>query len=153
MSDRLKQIWGSFEGRTERRLTGRGVENIQLPPRRDLASEMMEEIPNDVREPAEAAFAALRVRLTDAARAAEKNRGRRGNGTGAVTPSQQYSASDMAPAFSYGAEDATHDLVRGLKETALRTDRVEADYGRFLASDAKGKLRGEKRRKKFLGIF
>ena len=41
MTDRLKQIWSGFEGVTERRLTGRGIDNI-VPPqlaRMDRAGE------------------------------------------------------------------------------------------------------------------
>lgn len=109
MAERLKQIWGGFEKETTRNLTGRGVDNIQVPPRRDWRAEE-EAQPAGVETPAAAAFEALKARLS-----AQSKKGKR--------------AEDEASEASYAPEsDAARDLIRGLKATEARTMRSERLY-------------------------
>lgn len=108
MVERLKQIWGGFEKETTRNLTGRGVENIQVPHHRNLRAEG-EAQPATVEAPATAAFEALKSRL-----ASQSKKGKRGE------------EDDEA---SYVAEsEAARDLIRGLKATEARTTRTERLY-------------------------
>ncbi len=147
MTDRLKQIWGGFEGVTERRLTGRGVENIMRPERRDYASENTANLPEGVSAPAQAAFDALKTRLaSEEYKAAKKKRGRKAR-DGAAT--QDFAAE---PDIATAPESARHMLI-GLKATEDRVHRAGASYVRHMSSEASRELNSLKKRKKFLGIF
>jgi hypothetical protein len=143
MADRLKQIWGGFEKTTTRHLTGRGVDNIEIP-RRSSFRDGPVPAPKDVAAPAEAAFAALRHRLTAAGARAAKQEARR---LKAETQSD-------APPPADGAEapDSVRNLLAGLKSTEMRTMRPEADYATFVAQNPKAAPRLTPRKKLF-GIF
>lgn len=137
MTDRLKQIWSGFEGATTRRLTGRGVDNIVMPSRR-----AGESAPIDVEAPSEAAFAALKDRLSAAGRKAERAASRRG----------ERSAYDGARGDEAAA--AVSDLLKGLAATEARTARrATADYVSHVSSDPKAAAKLFAPRKKFLGLF
>lgn len=141
MTDRLKQIWSGFEGATTRRLTGRGVDNIVMPSRR-----AGESAPIDVEAPSEAAFAALKDRLSAAGRKAERAASRRG----------ERSAYDGAVQGARGDEAAAavSDLLKGLAATEARTARrATADYVSHVSSDPKAAAKLFAPRKKFLGLF
>lgn len=148
MSGRLKQIWKGFEGVTTRQLTGRGVDNLDLPSRRELDARAKEAAPADLPEPAQAAFAALRTRLgaaeQRAARREEKRAARAGVRAAFEAPPAPLSAQMPAEA----APDAVQDLVRGLRATSFRTERTLTDYP---AGPVGAGGRGH--RKKVFGIF
>lgn len=143
MTDRLKQIWGGFEKTTTRHLTGRGVENIETPRRQSFRDGPLP-APKDVEAPAEAAFAALRHRLTaEGARAAKKEERR-----------MRAAGQSYAPPAADGAEapDSVRNLLAGLKATEMRTMRPDADYAAFVARNPKAAPRLVAR-KKIFGIF
>ena len=151
MTDRLRQIWGDFEGTTTRRLTGRGVENIDVPHRRDWSAEAQQELAEGVPAPAEAAFAELKFRLSaaeqKAAKKAARKRRRRGE-------RHDYSDAPPAPlsvdALPDGAPKAAQELIRGLKATEARVERSEGLYTTHMAAASE---RTSVKRKKFLGLF
>lgn len=141
MTERLKQIWAGFEGRTTRHLTDRGVDNIIVPARADWRAEetaAQEEIDG----PASAAFSALKARLsTRAGKTHKRARGR------------EAEAAD-APDFAMAAEtEAARDLIRGLRATELRTVRPHFNYEDALSGADRRKLFKGAKRKKFLGLF
>jgi len=148
MSGRLKQIWKGFEGVTTRQLTGRGVDNLDMPSRRELEARAQEALPSDLPEPAAAAFAALRTKLgaaeQRAARREEKRAARAGLRVSMDAPPTPLSAQMPAEA----APDAVQDLVRGLRSTSFRTERTLADYPAGPNGAA-----GRPGRKKVFGIF
>ncbi|MAW78775.1 MAG: hypothetical protein CMI63_00940 [Parvularcula sp.] len=146
MSDRLKQIWSGFSETTERHLTGKGVENVPVPHRTDYSPVDEASLPEGFSTPAQAAFSSLRDNL------AKKERlfsGKKKNvKADAALPNE---AEDFVAATAFSA--AGDDLIRGLRATALRTERPELDYNVFLSSK-EGKAHFKKhKRKKFLGIF
>lgn len=159
MSDeRLRQIWAGFEQRTERRLTGRGVDNIVLPHRHDWRAEEASLLTEGAPEPARAAFDALKTRLAavEAERAApQKGRRRRGETQAAYDAGDEAFAAPLTADASFdAAPEAARDLIKGLRATEFRVARGEIDYGRFIASEAGRELESlKKKRKKFLGIF
>ena len=120
--ERLKQIWSGFERETTRHLTGRGVENIHVPERREARSEFA--APERVAEPAAVAFEALKTRLA----ASSKKRGGRG-------PSDEEAGEATASAAA--PISAARDLVRGLKSTEARTLRSDRLYGEGAGRSAK----------------
>lgn len=140
MTERLKQIWAGFEETTSRRLTGRGVDNIAPPRRVDYRAEDEELLPQDFHGPAETAFAALRETLA----AQEKKFSRK------RAPESLPQPDDMpgAPA-SFGDDD----LIKGLRATALRTERAEYDYGAYLATDTGRRSLKRYKKKKRFGLF
>lgn len=141
MTERLKQIWGGFEEKTTRNLTGRGIDAIPVPSRADWRAEPAP-LPDGVPDPAAAAFAALKLRLAAQERKAGKSR--RG------------SAPADAPDFAMAGEaEAARDLVKGLQATGARLERPLYFYEDALSSADRKKLSraGTKRRRKFLGLF
>lgn len=140
MTERLKQIWAGFEETTSRHLTGRGVENIAPPRRVDYAAEDEAFLPEDYHGPAETAFAALREKLSAQERKFSRNR----------APEHPPRPEDMpgAPA-SFGDDE----LIRGLRATALRTERAEYDYEAYCATDEGRRSVKRYRKKKRFGIF
>lgn len=144
MSDRLKQIWTGFEQTTSRHLTGRGVENIMVPPRTDYSPKDAGFLPEGYDAPAAAAFSALRENLVKK----EKLFAGKKKKADAALPSE---AEDFVAATAFSASG--DDLIRGLRATALRVERPEIDYAAFLESK-EGKAHFKKhKRKKLFGIF
>lgn len=143
MSERLKQIWSGFSDTTERSLTGRGVDNIAVPPRADYSAHDEDLLPEGYSTPAAAAFSALRESLSKK----EKRFGRKKEASAAL-PSE---AEDFVAATAFSA--AGDDLIRGLRATAMRIERPEIDYSAFLESkEGKAHLKKFKRKKRF-GLF
>ena len=140
MADRLKQIWGGFEGATTRRLVGGGVDNIHVPERRERSASDTQFLPANFSPPAEAAFAALKAQLSRHEKKQAKNASRTGASYAPPAP--------LSPgAEDEGAPEAARDLIRGLRATEARVARSFSDYGQTPAG-------GEKRgRKKLFGIF
>lgn len=140
MADRLKQIWGGFEGATTRRLVGGGIDNIHVPERRDRDAADSQFLPENFSPPADAAFAALKAQLARHERKQTKN-GR--------SPGASYAPpAPLSPeAEDEGAPEAARDLIRGLRATEARVARSFSDYGQTAAGAEK---RG---RKKLFGIF
>ena len=137
MDERLKQIWSGFEEVTTRRLTGRGVDNIAVPHRTDYAAEDASFLTEEFTAPAEAAFSALREEL-----------GRKEKKFGRKKKSAREDATE-AMSQSYNGDE----LLRGLRATALRTERPERDYQAFLSSaEGKAVYKKNKRKKRF-GLF
>lgn len=149
MSGRLKQIWSGFEGATTRHLTGGGVERIETRSRRNY--EATAEAPSNdyaAPSPADAAFAALRQRLSSAeqrqALREEKAARKAGVNRTLSAPPAPLSAQASADA----APEAVQDLVRGLRATSFRTDRAYSDYPALAQTKT-----ARPDRKKFLGLF
>ena len=144
MSERLKQIWAGFEETTSRRLTGGGVDKIHVPSRVDWQAEDQAFLPENFNAPAEAAFSALSAQL-------EANTKKFGRKKKAKTDEGNEVTLAAAPAeatFNGGAE-----LLKGLRSTALRTERTEIDYNTFLADGGGKVLQTLKKRKKRFGLF
>ncbi len=140
MTDHLKEIWSRFEESTSRNLTGSGVDNIPRPVTEEMERHrsLLENaheaasvpMPEGVTEPAEAAFAALRERLTSFDK------------KGKVQNRQQ----DLSvPVMEQDK------LTQDLKTTENLTVRREMDYLNVSHQYQAGK--GRDKRKKFLGIF
>lgn len=150
MTERLKQIWGGFERVTQRNLTGRGIDNIDVPNRRDFQANDDAFLPKNFSAPADAAFSALKHRLSAAEQRTIRKEERRARSEG-----RSFSA-PPAPlsgdAAEAGAPDSVRDLIRGLHSTEMRTQRRDFDYASFAAANPKTtpKL---KSRKKFFGLF
>lgn len=142
MAERLKQIWAGFEEVTSRRLTGRGVDNIIVPHRADYAEEDDAFLPEDFVSPAQTAIAALRADLA----AKEKK-----FGFGRKSAARNY-ADDVAPTPMAEREFNGDELIQGLRSTAMRVERGELDYERYLSSD-EGRRAAKKLKKKRFGIF
>ena len=145
MAERLKKIWSGFAAQTERTLTGKGVENIVVPHRADYDATDRQFLPDDYESPAERAFAALRADL----KAKEKKFGAKPK----TRPSS--SLADADPAGETGSDEkpwGKDDLNVGLLSTAMRVERSEIDYQRFMASD-EGRKALKRTRKKRFGIF
>lgn len=147
---RLKQIWGGFERVTQRNLTGRGIENIDVPNRRDFRATDAEFLPKSFSAPADAAFAALKQRLSAAGQRAQKKEERRARaaGRGFSAPPAPLSAE----AQEEGAPESVRDLIRGLKSTEMRTERRDSDYASFAAANP-GATPKLKARRKLFGLF
>jgi len=136
MAERLKQIWAGFEEATTRRLTGRGVDNIIVPHRTDWKAEDEMFLPENFNRPAQTAFDALHEKMAEN----QKKFGRNKQKTRAAEKDAEAGA---ASSLSGGEE-----LVKGLRATAMRTERTELDYQAFLASD-EGKAALKKRKTLF----
>ncbi len=129
--DRMTQIWGKFEGKTDRRLTGKGIDNIPRPDfsdanrRRDIVSYSTEianrPMPEGVEDPAQAAFRTLKTRL-----ASYDAKGRKRN---------------QAPLDAPAAAKLDQQLFRDLAATEQRIARRDGDYDTWYA-DQKAKGRG-----------
>jgi hypothetical protein len=144
MGGRLKQIWTGFEGVTTRRLTGSGVEHLDTPSRRELEARTREALPADLPEPAKAAFSALHQRLTASGQRAIRREEKRSASTGASFDAPPAPLSAQMPADA--APEVVQDLVRGLRATSFRTERLHADYPATPGGGRSG-------RKKFFGLF
>ncbi|WP_428407333.1 hypothetical protein [Hyphococcus sp.] len=146
MSDRLKQIWSGFSAETTRNLTGKGIDNIPVPHRTDYSPVDEAFLPEGFSTPAQAAFSSLRDNL---AKKEKLFSGKKKNVKADVAlPSE---AEDFVAATAFSA--AGDDLIRGLRATALRTERPELDYGAFLDS-REGRAHFKKhKRKKIFGLF
>lgn len=150
MPERLKQIWGGFERVTQRNLTGRGIENIDVPNRREFRGHDEEFLPKNFSAPADAAFAALKHRLSASEKRAMKQEERRAKAEG-----RRFSAPPAplsAEAAVETAPEAVRDLIRGLRATEMRTERRDYDYAAFAAANP-GAVPKLKRRRKLFGIF
>lgn len=150
MPERLKQIWGGFERVTERSLTGRGVENIEVPNRREYQGHDEMFLPKNFSPPADAAFAALKHRLSAGERRAIRKEERRARAEGRAFSAPPAPLSGDAP--EVGAPDSVRDLIRGLHSTEMRTQRRDFDYAAFAAANPKATPKLKARRKIF-GIF
>ena len=139
MVERLKEIWSGFSAQTERKLTGRGVDNIIVPHRADYDALDRQLLPEGYESPAERAFAALRADL----KRKEKKFAPKGEATKA-----KFADEPLQDEKAWGKDD----LNVGLWSTAMRVERSEIDYQRFMTSD-EGKKTLKRTRKKFLGIF
>jgi len=150
MADRLKAIWSGFEGRTSRRLSGRGVDGLAIPARdagdRAFGPLGGADAAATVEAPARAALAALRLEL--AAKAEDRARSRkRARSDGDAAPVRD--EHDLEAAAPEG--DPTAELRAGLHATDLRVRRRDLDYAAWNAADARRQLAGK--RKKFFGLF
>jgi len=144
MDERLKQIWSGFEATTTRALTGRGIDNIAVPHRVDFAAQDTQFLPEDFEAPSTAAFSALREELAHK----EKKFGRKKKFSEASFRAAEEGSDAMASRQFNGDE-----LIKGLKATAMRTERSERDYQSFLASDeGKAAFKKHKKKKRF-GLF
>ena len=141
MTERLKQIWTGFEETTTRRLTGKGVDDILVPRRVDYADIDHELLPEGFEDPSKRAFEALHQELASAKKKFSL-KGKQRKPAAKVETSQS-----MAPQAADGEE-----LLKGMRATAMRTERTDMDYESFLSSDA-GKAVRKKTRKKRFGIF
>ncbi len=166
MSDRLKDIWGAFERKTSRRLSGGGVDHIPAPARRHSLEADVQSMPSSFEDPPDAAMAARRAQLPATQKEQPRTATRRRRGPAGVgdAPSQSdYWSPDGVPAGplsasasidfagSHGAPAEAVDMIRGLRDTQFRTERPAADYSAFRQSnDAR---RAGRKRKKFLGLF
>ncbi|MEZ5922522.1 MAG: hypothetical protein R3C60_14405 [Parvularculaceae bacterium] len=153
MTERLKEIWSSFEKSTTRRLTGRGVENIDVPHRTEMPT-IAPEMPENITEPAIIAFEALKHRLSEGERRSMNSAQRKkdvapwergGERNAPPAPLSSYSEQESAP-------QSARDLIRGLRSTEMRVSRRDADYGAWLSSAPKGAIK-LKTRRKFFGLF
>ncbi|MFN3958489.1 MAG: hypothetical protein ACK4NP_01090 [Parvularculaceae bacterium] len=149
MSQRLKQIWSGFEKTTTRRLTGRGVDNIVVPSRVDWRAEERASLAPEAILPAEAAFSALKLRLTAAEQRAVRREERRARAEGR---SLSAAAPDPLEAAN-AAPEAVRDLMMGLKATEARTARPEIDYVKWAAANPKAAPKLMAPRKKIFGLF
>lgn len=145
MDERLKQIWSGFQETTTRNLTGRGVDNISVPHRHDYAAQDVELLPENFEAPAQAAFSALRDELGRK----EKKFGRKKKQSDGAS----FDAGDTAPDPMASERFDGGELIKGLKATAMRTERPERDYRAFLSSDeGRAAFRKHKKKKRF-GLF
>ncbi len=142
MVERLKEIWSGFSAQTERKLTGKGVDNIIVPHRADYDVLDRQFLPDDYESPAERAFAALRADLKSKEK---KFGGKRSK----ADLSQSRRADDAALDEKAWGKD---DLNVGLLSTAMRVERTDLDYERFLESD-EGRKTLKRTKKKRFGIF
>lgn len=149
MNERLKQIWSGFERSTTRRLTGRGVDNILVPARTDWRAEERASLAPEAILPAEAAFSALKHRLTAAEQRAVKREERRAKAEGR---SLSASAPDPVEAAN-AAPDGVRDLMLGLKATEARIERRDIDYVKWAAANPKAAPKLMTPRKKIFGIL
>ncbi len=135
MAERLKEIWSGFAAVTTRNLTGKGIENINVPHRADYAQDDSHFLPETYEGPAARAFETLRADL------AAKNK--------KFSRSKQAEPSPQSEAAATRAGD---DLFQGMHATTMRIERGDLDYETFLSSDA-GKAALKKHKKKRFGIF
>lgn len=151
---RLKQIWAGFEGVTTRRLTNRTVEHIVVPSRADWRDEDAAFLPRNFEAPSMAAFEALKQRLSEKARHADRKEKKAFGDSDTKLPDVAYAAPES---------DAARDLIRALKATEARTRRTEANYVDALEKPKKGFFGGKpaapktkadaRGRKKWFGLF
>lgn len=148
MNERLKQIWSGFEKSTARRLTGRGVDQIIVPGRTDWRAEERASLAPEAILPAEAAFSALKHRLSASEQRAARKEERRAKAEGRSLAG----APDPIDAANTSAE-AVRDLMMGLKATQARVERRDIDYTAWLATKPKGAPKLAAPKKKIFGIL
>ena len=148
MNDRLKQIWSGFEKSTTRRLTGRGVDNILVPSRADWRAEERASLAPEAILPAEAAFSALKHRLSASEQRAARKEERRAKAEG-----RSLSAAPDPVEAANAAYDSVRDLMMGLKATQARVERRDIDYTAYLATNPKGAPKLAAPKKKLFGVF
>ncbi len=148
MNERLKQIWAGFEKTTTRRLTGRGVDQIVVPGRTDWRAEERASLAPEAILPAEAAFSALKHRLSASEQRSARKEERRAKAEGRSlsSPPDPVEAANAAP-------EAVKDLMMGLKATQARVERREIDYTAYLATNPKGAPKLSVPKKKLFGVF
>ncbi|MEM8770029.1 MAG: hypothetical protein AAGD92_00130 [Pseudomonadota bacterium] len=144
MADRLKDIWSGFSATTDRRLTGKGVENIIVPHRSDYDAVDRQFLPENFESPAERAFAALRADLSAKEKKINRKRTKEVSAEAAAEP-----VAEDEDIRNWGRDD----LNMGLWSTAMRVERSDLDYRQFMSSDAgKAALKRTKKKKRF-GLF
>lgn len=168
MAERLKQIWSGFEGMTQRRLTGRGIDNIIPPQARGFDADMMSGPIEGLERPADRAATALRAQILKAGGKTGKNKASGARGNKALNgqhrgygPSSQpgHASSDRridlsaGEASRFGAPSEAMDLLSALHATEMRVDRPDIDYSTFIETNAGREFLGARKRRKFLGIF
>jgi len=131
---RLKQIWSGFENVTTRRLTNRAVEHIVVPGRASWREEDAAFLPRNFEPPAEAAFQALKQRLAEKARHADRREKKAFGESDTRLPDVAYAAPES---------DAARDLIRALKATEMRTRRTDASYADAIEKPKKGLFGGK----------
>ena len=132
MSDRLKQIWTGFERRTARHLTGNGIDNINVPSRREWRAEDVKFLPDDFEAPADRAFAALRYKLAEA-NAKHRGRSRRNALGDGLREDSAYGPSLRSREPHVGAGDPRQAMLASMRETDFRVLRREINYIDFAA--------------------
>ena len=148
MNERLKQIWSGFEKTTTRRLTGRGVDQIIVPGRTDWRAAERASLAPEAILPAEAAFAALKTRLSAAGERAARKEERRAKAEGRSLAG----APDPIEAAN-AAPESVKDLIMGLKATEARIERRDIDYVKWAAANPKSAPKLTAPRKKIFGIL
>ncbi len=148
MSERLKQIWSGFEKTTTRRLTGRGVDNILVPSRADWRAEERASLAPEAILPAEAAFSALKHRLSAAEQRVARKEERR-----AKVEGRALSAAPDPMEAANAAPEGVRDLILGLKATEARIERRDIDYVKWAAANPKAAPKLNAPRKKIFGIL
>ena len=148
MSERLKQIWSGFEKTTTRRLTGRGVDNILVPSRADWRAEERASLAPETILPAEAAFSALKHRLSAAEQRVARKEERR-----AKVEGRTLSAAPDPMEAANAAPEGVRDLIMGLKATEARIERRDIDYVKWAAANPKAAPKLNAPRKKIFGIL
>lgn len=148
MSERLKQIWSGFEKTTTRRLTGRGVDAIIVPSRADWRAEERASLGAEAILPAEAAFFALKHRLTAAEQRVARKEERRAKAEG-----RTLSAAPDPIEAANAAPEGVKDLIMGLKATEARIERRDIDYVKWAAANPKTAPKLTPPRKKIFGIL
>ncbi len=160
MSDRLKQIWSGFEEQTSKNLTGNGIQNINVPHRREWRTADDQFIPTEYEAPAERAFAALTYKLSqDEARYGKKAKKRSKsyktkNASGATSHGVTYGDQPAHQGqHNYdGTTDPRQTLLASLRETDFRVLRHEINYTLHGAEHTEQILK-KRNRKKIFGIF
>ncbi|MEM9495781.1 MAG: hypothetical protein AAGA09_07235 [Pseudomonadota bacterium] len=143
MSERLKEIWSGFQETTSRRLTG-GVDKINVPSRIDWQAEDKAFLPEGFDSPAVSAFAQLNDDLKQKAKLFARKDKKKAKEEDAVDVTE---AAPLEASFA-----GEHELLKGLRATAIRTERTEIDYGAFLDDGGANALESLKKKKRF-GIF
>lgn len=145
MTDRLKQIWGDFAGKTSARLTSHDIDSHARPPAAHRLDEQgergfaLKQGAADESDAVRAAFAALHADIQTKA----KRGGRRRRGA----EQQSFSLDDVTQVPS-GLDEK---LLADIKFTEDRVKRGPSDYLDFAAKRQTEWKR--RKRKKFLGLF
>lgn len=143
MTDRLKQIWGDFSGRTRVHLTNVDIDGVSRPHReertlrQDQPQMTLEAGRQDASQAVEAAFTALHADILNKAKRSARRRG------------QNFSAEAEAPITAPAGLDDR--ILHDLKATEALTRRSMSDYVGHARKQQE--LWKKQKRKKFLGIF
>jgi len=157
MSDRLKQIWDGFSSETTRNLTGSGIDNINVPNRREWRTEDEKFLPQDFEAPAERAFAALQYKMSEAVYRHGKKQGKKSS---RKQDRQNPGAPAMRSAYGLGEahtstmkdDDPRRALLASLRETDFRVLRREINYSAQGAHETEKMLKNKPKKKRF-GLF